>query len=686
MLAVPVDEPFENEDWVYEVKWDGVRAILFWNKSDAILKITSRKGNEISQRYPEIMTAIDSYIHCNNSVVLDGEIVVLDKEDVPDFQRHQSRMNVDDKRQIEKLSTQSPATYYVFDILYLDGMNLEQLDFVERRRILSSAVIKEIPQGKIRISGYMEGNGRAIFQSAISMKLEGIVAKNKHSKYQQRVRSPAWLKIKGVITQDCVVVGYTKGEGNREGLFGSLILAANVSGKLKFIGHTGSGFGLAQLVDTLKTMQSFRTDKRPLNNVPYVNREPVWLRPELVVEVKFHGWTQQGIMRAPIFIRFIDDKTAKECIIETPKDTDKIVHDKISSENEIKTDNASEQALKDTFSNLDKVYWPSSSYTGNKALTKQDLIDYYDDVSQYILPHLKDRPLSLSRHPNGINGRSFFHKNWEHLGPDYVKTIQIFSESSDRIINYIVCNNRETLLWLANLGCIEMHPWYSRVQSYSACREIAATAAKPGDIPGSDLHEGKCGLVTPDFIVFDLDPYIYSGKERKDQEPEYNIKGFKSAVEVALALKSFLDGFDIKAFVKTSGKTGLHIFIPIVQTYTYEQTRAFAEAAGKILMTRENDKITMQWSTEKRIGRVFFDYNQNAMGKTLASIFSVRPTNSATVSMPIEWRKLEQTLPTDYTMLNLPGILKNRGDPWANIYQSKQDLAKLVEKRGSEVA
>jgi bifunctional non-homologous end joining protein LigD len=322
-----------------------------------------------------------------------------------------------------------------------------------------------------------------------------------------------------------------------------------------------------------------------------------------------------------------------------------------------------------SFSNLGKVFWDKTST--HPQLTKKDLIEYYDNISPYILPHLKDRPLSLSRYPNGIKGKSFYHKNWSQENkPPFVQTVKIYSESREgNIINYIICNNKETLLWLANLGCIEIHPWYSRINDFELCQ-------KRDDI----LYEEKCGLNFPDFIIFDLDPYIYSGQETKGQEPEYNHKAFKAAVEVAYILKDFFDDLRIESFIKTSGKTGLHIFVPIANLYTYEQTRSFAEVIGKILLKRYPEKITMEWDTTKRKGKVFFDYNQNARGKTIASVFSARPTESATVSMPIRWENLSTVLPTDYTILNVPDILnKKSANPWDNVLERKQDLNKILE-------
>jgi bifunctional non-homologous end joining protein LigD len=690
MLSTLVDKPFNSKLWVFEIKWDGVRSILFLHKKKGILELQSRNGKSVTHRYPELVRVLSfstsssssssssSPIKCTESVVLDGEIVVLDKKNgIPNFQSHQKRMNVDSIKEIENLSKEIPATYYFFDILYLDATDLQGLPFLERRRILSDVIGKE--NARIKISQFIEEQGQEIFDKTKSMGLEGLVAKCKSSKYVQGIRSRDWLKIKHIRTQDCMVIGYTSGEGNRENYFGSLLLAAfdPKDGKFRFVGHTGSGFDFVQLDKIYKKLQTMRIDKQPIDYVPYTNRVPIWIRPELVAEIKFTGWTEEKIMRAPIFLRFREDKEPKECLIEGEKPTEKVL-EKPVKEQEIQSKNAKEDLANEktndgsaylSFSNLDKAFWDKTST--HPQLTKKDLIKYYDCVSSYLLPHLKDRPLSLSRYPDGIKGKSFYHKNWNQTNkPQFVQTAKIYSESRDgNIINYIVCNNKETLLWLANLGCIEMHPWYSRVHDFEMCQ-------KRDDI----LYEEKCGLNFPDFIIFDLDPYIYSGQESRDQEPEYNHKGFKAAVNVAYHLKDFFADLRIESFIKTSGKTGLHIFVPIANQYTYEQTRSFAEVIGKILLRRYPDKISMDWDTTKRKGKVFFDHNQNARGKTIASVFSTRPTESATVSMPLRWDNLSSVLPTDYTILNVPNILsKKSANPWNGMLGKKQDLKKILE-------
>ena len=688
MLSTLVDKPFDNKDWVFEVKWDGVRSVLFLHKEKGILEMQSRSGKSITHRYPELVKTLSfsnpssssPVIKCRESVVLDGEVVVLDKKNgIPSFQSHQRRMNVDYVKEIENLSKEIPATYYFFDILYLDGINLQDLPFLERRKILSDVIAKE--NARIKISHFIEEKGKEVFDKTKSMGLEGLVAKHRSSTYKQGIRSRDWLKIKHIKTQDCAVIGYTRGEGNREYYFGSLLLAIYDpnTNKLRFVGHTGSGFDFVQLDEVYTKLKGIRIEKCPVDYVPYTNRDPTWIRPELVAEMKFSDWTEEKIMRAPIFLRFREDKVPRDCLIEGERPTEKVLEKPVKEQEEQpkkpKEDMVYEKANSDSadyyssFSNLGKVFWDKTPT--HPQLTKKDLIKYYDSISSYLLPHLKDRPLSLSRYPDGIKGKSFYHKNWDQKNkPPSVQTVKIYSESrGGNNINYIICNNKETLLWLANLGCIEMHPWYSRIKDFELCQ-------KRDDI----LYEEKCGLNFPDYIIFDLDPYIYSGQEDKGQEPEYNQKGFSAAVGVAYHLKDLLDELRIESYIKTSGKTGLHIFLPIANLYSYEQTRSFAEVVGKILLRRYPEKITMEWDTTKRKGKVFFDHNQNARGKTIASVFSARPTESATVSMPIKWDNLSNVLPTDYTILNVPDIInKKSANPWSSMLEKKQDLNKILE-------
>jgi bifunctional non-homologous end joining protein LigD len=658
MLAYPTDKAFNNKEWVFEIKWDGVRAILF--KENGKIRIQSRTGNDITKKYPEIVnTAGESLMQCK-SAIIDGEIVVLDDNGIPNFQAHQRRMNVESEKEILALSAEVPCTFYAFDVLYQENKSLKKLSYQERRGILSQILRTN---DRIKISDYIEEKGIDILKRSKELELEGIIAKHKSSIYREGLRSRDWLKIKNTKTQDCVIIGYTKGVGNRINLFGSLLLAVYCTeeAKFRFVGHTGSGFDYELLDTVYSKLQEIKINSMPIDHLPYMNRETTWVKPVLVVEVKFNEWTKDGIMRTPIFLRFREDKKPTECTIEADNPAKRYSN---NSDHEIKEESHSMAEVK--ISNPNKVYWPKTRE--HPEFTKKDLINYYEFIAQSILPHLKDRPLSLSRYPNGIYGKSFYHKNWEQAKPDFVKTAQVHSEQRNDNINYLVCNNKESLLWIANLGCIEMHPWYSRINDFDSCNS------------SSLLYEEKCGLNFPDFIVFDLDPYIYSGKERKGQEPEYNSSGFRTTVELALDLYDFLRELKISSYIKTSGKSGLHIYVPIINNYPYEQTRNFSEIIAKIMISKYPKKVTTEWNTSKRRGKVFFDYNQNSRGKTLASVYSLRPTASATVSMPIDWKKLDSILPTEFTILSVPQLIRKNIDIWAGVLTEKQNISKIISK------
>jgi bifunctional non-homologous end joining protein LigD len=361
------------------------------------------------------------------------------------------------------------------------------------------------------------------------------------------------------------------------------------------------------------------------------------------------------------------------------KDDGKEKNDKKVSTMNPSSSSSSLSLLYTNFSNLGKVFWPKT--TQHQPLTKENLIEYYNKISSHILPHLKNRPLILSRFPNGIDSKHFYQKNWDKETPDYVDKVRVYSKSRDIIINYLVCNNRDTLLWLANLGCIEMHPWISSIKDYEACSQ-GINQTNP-----LTVNQDECGLVFPDFIVFDLDSYIHSESEQQIirnsmTESEYNTRGFKEIIMMAFQIKDLLDELKIKSYVKTSGKAGLHIYVPIESfTYRYNQTRSFAKVIGELLLKRNPQDITMHWDTAQRKGKVFFDYNQNSKGKTTASVFSARPTASATVSMPVRWDKLNNIYPTDFTILNVPEII-NRStylDTRRDMLYKKQNILNILE-------
>ena len=665
MLAYPFEKAFDNEQWVFEVKWDGVRALLF--KNDREIKIQSRNGNNITPQYPEVVNAAKLSLQDCDSAIIDGEIVVLNEDGIPDFHTHQHRMHIQSTQEIMAMSVEHPSTYYVFDILYKDDHNVEGLGYLERRELLSSNLKTN---DTIKISEFIEEKGTAILASSKKLKLEGIVAKHKSSIYREGIRSRDWLKIKNTKTQDCVIIGYTEGLGSRVKHFGSLVLAVYSANekKLKFAGHAGTGFNDETLSEIYSKLKGLNIKSMPIDKIPYLNRETTWLEPVLVAEVKFDDWTADGILRAPVFLRLREDKKPQECVIEADKPIkafSQVGNDPKNIPGNIKPNNNSQNKGNVPLTNTNKVFWKATKQ--HRAFLKGDLIEYYDKISETILRHLEDRPLSLSRYPNGISGKFFYQKDWDQKKPDFVTTAKIHSEHRGESINYVICNNRETLLWVANLGCIEMHPWYSRINDFGSCNG------------STKLYEEKCGLNFPDFILFDLDPYIYSGKEKKGAEPQYNIAGFKAAVDIAHELEDIFKDLKIKSYVKTSGKSGIHIYVPVANIYTYEQTKSFAETIAKIMANKLPQKVTLEWSTSKRKDKVFFDYNQNARGKTIASVYSLRPTVDANVSMPVDWKNIDEILPTDFTIMNVPDIIRKK-DAWQGIFSDKQDIGKLISQ------
>ncbi len=399
-----------------------------------------------------------------------------------------------------------------------------------------------------------------------------------------------------------------------------------------------------------------------------LNARTTWVRPELVAEVKFSEWTQDGRLRSPVFVRLREDKSPDEIhrtepvtVVASPPQTNSSRYDVVLEQLQNPEDDfhIEVEGNKISLSNMGKVLWPATADHPN--FTKRDLLTYLTRVSPYLLPHLKDRPLTMSRYPDGIHGEHFWQKHWGHPVPDFVRKVNISEEKGSKS-EYLVCDNLASLLWLGQVANIEFHTWFSRISAWP------------------DMAEGQSTdnlLDYPDFIIFDLDPYIYSGQELSGAEPELNRAGFAKACEVALWLKETLDDLDLSAFVKTSGKTGIHVYVPIIRRLNYKAVRSAAEIVGKFLVQKHPREITTEWAQEKRKGKVFVDYGQNVRGKTLASIYSPRPTPDAAVSTPLRWEELGKVYPTEFTLMTLPGRVEETGDLWAGILSAKQDLNKL---------
>jgi bifunctional non-homologous end joining protein LigD len=517
-------------------------------------------------------------------------------------------------------------------------------------------------------------DGQKVYRAALENGLEGVVAKQKDSIYELGKRSKNWLKIKAVNSDEFVIGGFTQGTGNRSKTFGALVLGYyDKENKLQPAGDVGTGFDSAMLMSLRKQLDSIVIKRSPFKTEPDDINGVTWVKPEMVVEVKFAEWTQDKRLRAPVFLRVRDDKAASA--VHPTKVVEKSQADSFMTATEKDGSKAAlvQMGNKDgdfileiegqkvSLTNLDKAIWPATKVM--RGFTKRDLITYLIKAAPYLLPHLTNRPLSLSRFPNGIYGEHFFQKHYKPL-PGYVETV-VLSAHDLPDQEYLTCNNLATLLWLGQIADIELHSWFSRVVSGDDFK-VKTKGKKDPDYYAN----------FPDFLIFDIDPYIYSGKEAAGEEPELNRTAFNKTCRVALKLKETLDTLKCPAFVKTSGKTGLHVFIPVLRQLDFHGVHATAETLCKYLQQKYPDEITIDWAVEKRAGKIFLDYNQNVRGKTLASIYSPRPSPQASVSVPLKWEELGKVYPTDFTILNVPDRLAKVGDIWATIMNSKIDIVK----------
>jgi len=681
MLATLTDAPFSSPDWLFEPKLDGVRAVALIR--DGKVTLLSRRGLDATRQYPALAEELSH--QPAHEMALDGEIVALDDEGRPSFQVIQQRLNLTRERDIQRAEADVPVYYYVFDLLHLDGFDLQRVSLEQRKAQLERALA---PSDAVMLLDAFHDDGVAAYEAAIEHGLEGIVAKRRDSVYEAGRRGRSWLKIKGTTSDEFVVGGYSEGQGGRADTFGALLIGQyDDEGRLVYAGNAGSGLDDRTLASLRKRLDGLHRKTSPFANEVTIKPPPTWVDPELVVEVKFAEWTNDGHLRAPVFLRLRDDKPPADVHrTETARppapdggvsgELATLIDDEIESVLEqLRSDkdklSLSVQGHKITLSNLNKDFWPKSGR--RRALTKRDLLVYFAQVSPYLLPHLRDRPLTLTRYPNGIDGKHFYQKHWDQPIPEFVETVQLFSSHNEGDQEYLICNNLPTLLWLGQLADLELHTWYSRVSPEPDGHHLSTT------FTGSLENIEDSLLNYPDYVVFDLDPYIYSGHEGKGDEPELNKKAFAKTCEVALWLKDVLDALSLSSFVKTTGRTGLHIYVPILRRLDYVAVRAASEAVGHHLLRQHPRDITMEWAVDKRAGKIFFDHNQNARGKTLASVYSPRPHPSAAVSMPLRWNELGDVYPTDFTILTASKRLGEVGDLWADILDAKHDLEGLIE-------
>ncbi|NKE72090.1 DNA ligase D [Candidatus Manganitrophus noduliformans] len=645
MRAALGEKPFVDPDWVFEEKWDGVRALVRLVREGESVRIDlwGRNLSRFDSQYPEVVEQLCQLMEANRSIrslILDGEVVALDEKGKPSFQLLQHRMHLTDSEEIGVVRKDVPATYLLFDLLYMNGKSLMTAPLIYRRELLASL---SLPHGTLRLSPLYE-DGIALFERLRAEGGEGIVAKRKDSVYSPGRRSREWIKLKLVQELDCVVAGWTEGRGNRSHTIGALLLGLYEGEALHYISHTGSGFDAEMLRQVEKELRPLEIDQCPFSTRPKTNARAHWVTPRLVARVKFTHWTQDRHLRAPILLGLRDDIAPKECRFEPRVNPEEVVPQKKEKKEIWIGERVAVQfeGNRLELGHLNKQFWPKRGYT------KAHLIDYYSKVAPFVLPHLQDRPLTLIRFPEGIEGESFYQKDWKEAAPHWVHRVTIETEEETHR-RMIVCNNASTLVWLANLGNIELHPSYSRV-----------------DPEGS--------LAPPDFIVFDIDPPKREGKEGVDW------KRFEQGAEVALWLNRQLGELGIQSHVKTTGKSGLHVFVPIIPIYSYTQTRRFARAMAEQLQAEHPKQITTAWQKEQRGKKVLIDFNQNAAGKTLASIYSLRAVPEATVSFPIKWEALRRVSPLDYTMESVPDLLTKSGDLWEGILKSAQDPMEALKK------
>lgn len=615
MLATLVNEVFDREGWLFETKWDGYRAIA--SVQDHQVALYSRNQLSFNKDYPTIVSAVEKISH---NVVLDGEIVILDKHKTSSFQALQNFKN----------TGKGNLVYVVFDLLHLDGHELQEMPLIERKSLLED-LVKNTNDKRIQYSSHILTKGSTLFKKATQYAWEGILAKKADSTYEEGVRTLSWLKMKIVNQQEAVICGYTAPRGSRKKI-GALVLGIYEQGKFRYIGHCGGGLN-ENTIDTLFTkMQPLKQRSSPFQEKIKTNMPVTWVKPVLVCEVKFSSWTEGGNLRQPIFLGLREDKPTKDVHHETAK---KLVmtKEKVSAK-ATETDRTLKLNGKQVvLTNQQKIYWPA------EKITKGQLIDYYLSVAQYLLPHLKDRPLSLHRFPNGIQGLSFYQKDMdvEHL-PDWIKSIPLYSESTNKNVDYLICNNEATLAYMINLGCIEVNPWLARTKQ----------------------------LDNPDYIVLDLDPEDIS---------------FKAVVETALCIREVLDGFKISNYCKTSGATGLHIYIPTGAKYDFDACRLFAEYVARETQRQLKTTTSIIRTKAKRKKKVYIDFLQNRRGQTVAAPYAVRPKPGATVSTPLLWEEVNSQLNIkDYHIWNTLDRIKEKGELWESVQGEKNDLRKVIRQ------
>jgi bifunctional non-homologous end joining protein LigD len=615
MLATAQEAPFSRDGWIFELKYDGYRLLAERVGREPYLR--SRAGHDLTLTFPEIARAIRGLPL--EGLVLDGEVVVHDAEGLPSFSKLQKRGRILNKVDALRASFELPAIFYAFDLLALEGRDLRGLPLLTRKELLEE-LLPSI--GPIRYADHIPVQGEVMYEQVTAMSLEGIVAKKADAPYRGG-RSPHWIKVRTVRVEDFVVVGWTEPKGSRSG-FGSLHVAQYDGADLVYLGSVGSGFTDAELDDVTSLLLEIEEEACPCARgaIPRGNKNH-WVRPVLVAEVKYKELTDQGLARQPSFCRFRTDKRPEECVVEGAVEAD------VEPPRPVRV--VEERSV--PFSNLDKVFWPDEGYT------KGNLIEYHRAVAEWMLPYLEDRPLVMTRYPDGIRGKSFFQKDAPPFAPEWIRRVTLWSEGSERELSYFVAEDLESLLYIVNLGTIPMHVWSSRVAT----------------------------LGTPDWCILDLDP--------KDAP-------FEHVVEVARVIRGICEEIALPCFAKTSGSSGIHVLVPLGRQLTFEQCKTLGQLLARVTVAERTDIATLTRSPERRGGKVYVDFLQNGHGKLLAAPFTARPRAGATVSAPLRWTDVTKRLKIeDHTIESLPGRMKRlKEDPLRPVLELEPDLLGALER------
>lgn len=610
-------------DWLYEVKWDGYRALCFI--AEGKVRMSSRRGTKLEKQFASVAEALGQSVKADTAI-LDGEIVALDDNGKPSFQHLQNLTGFGTKPALKGVAP-PPLNFFAFDLLYLNGYDLRKAALIDRRQLLRSIIL---PNEMVRYSEHFAGKGQELLDAVRAKGLEGIIAKQAQSRYESK-RSNCWIKIKVTAQQDFVVCGYILGE--REP-FGALVLGYYKDDKLVYAGNVGSGFTQQSLKAVFEKIKPIIIKKAVLDNVPREIGEVTWCKPELVCTVRFTSWTADDRLRAPVFLGLRNEVEPTEVVRETGLLPEQVSATTSSREALLAPDMAETVLTIDghplKFTNLKKVYYPADGYT------KRDLINFYDAVADLLVPHLAGRPLSLKRYPNGIDQDFFFQKDASGF-PDWLHREELKDDEDSK--TRVIVDDRASLLYLANLGCIDQNPYMSRLGS----------------------------LEHPDFILIDLDPYHC---------------GYDRIVEAAQLVHSKLRLIGLEGYPKTTGGNGMHIYVPVEPIYEFNQTRAFAEVLARWVAAERPDLFTTPRAVSAREkGKVYFDYLQNASGKTISAPYVLRAYPGAPVATPLKWEEVAPGLkPSQFHIANVLRRFERVGDLFSGVLKQPQELGPALEK------